>query len=116
MEILRLNDNRILEVPDFAFDGISRKLREIHLERNIILDIGPFAFRGLPALKVLNLAENQIAEVPTAALFFSTPPDLVDLSNNKIVSIDGEAFSDPSFPSMEPSLGYFRTFLSFFYT
>jgi Leucine-rich repeat (LRR) protein len=96
---LRLNDNRILEVPDYAFDGISRNLREIHLERNVILDIGPFAFRGLPALKYLNLAENQLSEVPTAALFFTTPPDLVNLSRNRIVVIDSEAFVDPAFPS-----------------
>ncbi|CAG0887099.1 unnamed protein product [Darwinula stevensoni] len=93
LELLWMNDNRLLEVPDFAFDGISRNLREIHLQRNVILDIGPFAFRGLPALQRLDLSGNQIAEIPSGGLYFDVAPALVDLSHNRITSIDPDAFS-----------------------
>ena len=91
--MLWMNDNRLLEVPDFAFDGISRNLREIHLQRNVILDIGPFAFRALPSLQRLDLSGNQIAEIPSAGLYFDAAPSLVDLSRNRITSIDPDAFS-----------------------
>ncbi|CAG0920448.1 unnamed protein product [Notodromas monacha] len=94
LEVLRLNDNRLQEVADFAFDGMSPKLREINLERNVILDIGSFPFRNLPGLKTLLLAENQIGDLGTSSLFFSAPPDLVDLSRNRIVTVDNDAFSD----------------------
>ncbi|CAG0925305.1 unnamed protein product [Notodromas monacha] len=98
LEILRLNDNRLTEVPDNAFDKMSDKLREIHLQRNVILDMGPFAFRGLKALEIVDLSENQLIEVPAGGLYFDKTPKLVDLSRNKIIGLDSEAFLNPGNP------------------
>lgn len=99
--MLRLNDNRLTDVPDRAFDGISTKLREIHLERNLITELGMHPFRNLPSLKVLNLAENLLGILEGGSLFFNQPLDLLDLSRNRIVSVARDAFVDPAFPSKQ---------------
>ena len=95
LEKIVITDNRILEVPDYAFDSANINLREIHLQRNIILDLGPLAFRGLPSLQHLDLSGNQISSLGAGTLFFTEPPKTVDLSRNRIASIDVKAFEDP---------------------
>jgi Leucine-rich repeat (LRR) protein len=94
-------------VPDNAFDKMSDKLKEIHLQRNVILDMGPMAFRGLPALELVDLSENQLNEIPSAGFYFDAAPRLVDVSKNKIVSIDSEAFVDPGNNGMKINLALF---------
>ncbi|CAG0915764.1 unnamed protein product [Notodromas monacha] len=96
LEKFVLTDNRILEIPDFAFDGVNGQLKEIHLQRNVILDLGPLAFRGLSNLEYLDLSGNQIAALSAGSLFFSEPLKHLDLSRNRISNIDVKAFEDPS--------------------
>ena len=84
---LKLNQNDLTEVSDVSFvmDALPR-LRLLDLSNNDIRDIPFGALRGYPALERLFLASNQISRVSLQAL--ADMPSLVelDLSDNKLIA------------------------------
>ena len=96
---LKLSHNGLTEVSDVSFvmDALP-KLRLLDLSDNDIRDIPFGALRGYPALERLFLASNQISRVSLQAL--ADMPSLVelDLSDNKLIAdaIDGPIFDLPN--------------------
>ena len=88
MDELKLNHNDLTEVSDVSFvmDALP-KLRLLDLSNNDIRDIPYGALRGYPALERLFLASNQISRVSLQAL--SDMPSLIELnlSHNKLIGI-----------------------------
>ncbi|XP_042222485.1 leucine-rich repeat-containing protein let-4-like, partial [Homarus americanus] len=120
LDLLYVNNTRVSVLNDRTFDGLI--IENIQFSACGIFNISRGAFRGLENTLVnLNLQDNRLATVPTAALARLTRLKLLDLSGNQITSVPDEAFdgltlstlkladnelslSDRSFAGLESSL------------
>lgn len=107
------------DLPDSAFDGLERSLRELSIHHNQLVDVPSRAIRNLKKLKYLDLsgnqidcikldsfdgldmslerlvlADNSIDSLPNDA-FSSLPKlDTIDLSGNNVAYLDPKIFQD----------------------
>ncbi|CAK8685216.1 extracellular matrix protein 2-like [Clavelina lepadiformis] len=74
LQEIKLQDNQIRILPNFAFMTMGRKVQAIHLQRNRIEFIANAAFAGLPALTTLNLGDNAIQCLLPQSISTCVPP------------------------------------------
>lgn len=102
---LCLRGNRIKVTQGRAFVGLTnvtwfqkegsplKKLTFITLDDNIIYDIKPFAFEGLPAVKVININGNNLKKKPN--MFHAlTSLNKLCLINSNVEIVEPETFTD----------------------
>ncbi|XP_043587726.1 protein slit isoform X1 [Bombus pyrosoma] len=90
---LRLEQNRITEIPPKAFSPY-RKLRRIDLSNNQIKKVAADAFHGLKSLESLVLYGNKITELPGGLFQGLTNLQLLLLNANEISCIRTDLFRD----------------------
>ncbi|XP_076334488.1 uncharacterized protein LOC143238281 [Tachypleus tridentatus] len=95
LEQLLLYYNGIQIIPDYAF-GLHAELKEINLSFNKIHYIGSYAFENLLALRIIDLRYNKLFILNNFAFAVKlvNPNLLLDLSNNNIVFISKETFTN----------------------
>ncbi|XP_032591959.1 leucine-rich repeat and fibronectin type-III domain-containing protein 2 isoform X2 [Drosophila grimshawi] len=92
VDLLYVNNATIEELPDDIFSNLS--LHNVQLSSCGIKRISSGAFKGQESmLKNLNLQDNQLSEVPIAALKLLGKLNLLDLSRNQITQIPDDAFT-----------------------
>ena len=94
LESLHLNGNRLRRLPDRVFSGMPL-LEELQLSRNQLRSVTREAFSGLPLLRRLWLYENQLGagDFPDGAFSLLTSLWLLDLDNNQLADLSGSEFS-----------------------
>ncbi|XP_066945806.1 chondroadherin-like [Macrobrachium rosenbergii] len=93
LETLHLSSNQIQKVPNYAF-GKLENLQEIRLGRNNISRVDSLAFGNCCGeLKMLDLSNNLLTNVPTESFFNLANLTVLKLDGNKIEDIGEEAFS-----------------------
>ncbi|XP_002126297.3 leucine-rich repeats and immunoglobulin-like domains protein 1 [Ciona intestinalis] len=60
LRVVKLNDNRLTNIPSYAFVTTGKKLKEIYLQRNGIEILSNLAFAGQPRLQTIDLRSNMI--------------------------------------------------------
>ncbi|UJR08620.1 hypothetical protein I4U23_012879 [Adineta vaga] len=88
---LRLEKNRIMEIPPRAFSYLKR-LRRLDLSNNLISTIYPDSFTGLKSLNSLILYRNNLKILPSEVFNELNSLQLLLLNANKIVCIRGDTF------------------------
>ncbi|CAF0996746.1 unnamed protein product [Adineta ricciae] len=88
---LRLEKNRIIEIPPKAFSYLKR-LRRLDLSNNLISIIYPNSFAGLQSLNSLILYRNNLKMLPSEIFNELNSLQLLLLNANKIVCIRGDTF------------------------
>ena len=94
LENLHLNGNRLRRLPDRVFSGMPL-LEGLQLSRNQLSSVTREAFSGLPLLRRLWLYENQLGagDIPDGAFSLLTSLWLLDLDNNQLADLSGSEFS-----------------------
>ena len=87
LDVLRLNNNTLTQIPESAFANLTN-LTELHLNENAIVSIAANAFEGLSSLELLDLNNNNIDSLPVG-VFSDLTVTQIDLSNN---DLDGFTF------------------------
>ncbi|CAL7952107.1 unnamed protein product [Xylocopa violacea] len=87
---LDLTNNNITDIPVRAFHRVST-LEVLLLRRNHLHTIADDAFTNLTSLRVLELDDNYLTNIPTAIVKLSGLEDL-SLSNNRIETLEEHAF------------------------
>ncbi|XP_046420530.1 toll-like receptor 6 [Neodiprion pinetum] len=96
LEIFDLSDNRVVALPAELFRDTANTIKEIHLQNNSLSVLAPGLFADLKQLVALYLSRNSL----TSAWFSSTTFSglirlvLLDLSRNKIATLDPALFKD----------------------
>jgi insulin-like growth factor-binding protein complex acid labile subunit len=103
---LSLRGNRIKTIQRRAFVGLTnvtwfqnedsplKKLTYITLDDNIIEDIEPFAFEGLPAVKCINISGNNLKKLKPNMFRALTSLNLLCLINSNVETVEPETFRD----------------------
>lgn len=90
LETLDISGNGLTNIAGGAFIGVPH-LGELRLAYNRISRLDSDAFEGTKALRVLDLANNYLTEIPGVALTRHTSTlTHLDLSSNRIRSLDNE--------------------------
>lgn len=89
---LRIDGSGVTGVADGAF-GSFRSLVGLSLERNLLTAVNPGWFSLPSALRELNLTGNQL-QVLDESMFQGFNLSRVDLSRNRITTIDPNTFND----------------------
>ena len=83
IDLVYVNNSAVAELPDNLFRGL--KISNLQMNNAKISKISPNAFRGLEdTLQGLNLAENELTEVPVETLRTLRLLNNLDLTNNRI--------------------------------
>ena len=91
IDLVYVNNSAILELPENVFRGL--KISNLQLNNAKITKISPDAFRGLEdTLQGVNLADNDLTEVPVETLRTLRLLNSLDLTNNKIQYVPNNAF------------------------
>ncbi|XP_015119658.1 lutropin-choriogonadotropic hormone receptor [Diachasma alloeum] len=85
-----LSNNNITYIPPKAFQHVPN-IEIIFFRRNHMDSIDSSAFRNLSNLRVLELDDNYLTEIPEATAYIEKLEDL-SISNNKIQTIGANAF------------------------
>ncbi|XP_015238716.1 PREDICTED: vasorin-like [Cyprinodon variegatus] len=123
LKSIDLSQNKLTEIPDNAFESLSKlnnldlsanhithiskesfsglvQLERLYLHGNLIQSIHPEAFEGLEMLLELKLQENKLTSLPSIDF-----PRLllIDLSNNKIPTLESPNFHTPHLETLKLS-------------
>ena len=91
IDLVYVNNSAILRLEDGVFQGL--QISNIQLSNARISSVSPNAFRGLEdTLQGLNLADNELAEVPVETFRTLRILSSLDLSNNNIRTVPTNAF------------------------
>ncbi|VDK49177.1 unnamed protein product [Anisakis simplex] len=90
--ILVLNSNRLRQLNERMFDGLS-KLQQISLKDNQIDTIDHKTFYTNPSLVMIDLSDNHLLDIASGTFLTQTNIFLVDLSGNKLIRTPYAAFS-----------------------
>ena len=91
IDLVYVNNSAVAELPDNLFRGL--KISNLQMNNAKISKISPNAFRGLEdTLQGLNLAENELTEVPVETLRTLRLLNNLDLTNNRIQYVPNNAF------------------------
>jgi Leucine-rich repeat (LRR) protein len=86
-----VNNSAVSDLPPNSFRGL--KISNLQISNAGLASVSPDAFRGLEdTLQGLNLADNQLAEVPVETLRTLRLLGSLDLSNNRIQYVPNNAF------------------------
>lgn len=92
LRTLSLSSNRIIDIEMNSFSK-QTKLSKLDLDYNRLPKVPDFT--GLKSLKLLNLAGNELTELPSPAFFiFQDSLRTLDISDNKISKISWSAVQD----------------------
>jgi Leucine-rich repeat (LRR) protein len=91
LSTLYLSGNRLLTVPRSLPSG----LVTLHLQRNRIQELNSGDLQGLPRLKYLSLCCSDISTVRNGAFSQLTALQTLDISENPLKSLPGNALSGP---------------------
>ncbi|XP_023246424.1 protein artichoke-like [Copidosoma floridanum] len=91
LESLDLSHNKIIFLDGKTFRA-NQRLRNVELSHNHLHHVGA-VFAGLPELRELQLAENNVLEVPTEAFAGSTKLLILHLQQNAIRRIDARGLA-----------------------
>ncbi|KAI4503247.1 hypothetical protein M0802_001469 [Mischocyttarus mexicanus] len=97
LEILNLTRNRLREVTSFRFNAISKclsSLKELDLSNNSIESLPTAAFSGLTRLHSLDLRCNAIGFMADRAFEGLSSLAILKLADNRLSSLPPELFSD----------------------
>ncbi|XP_043784190.1 toll-like receptor Tollo [Apis laboriosa] len=97
LEILNLTRNRLRDVTSFRFTGASRclsKLKELDLSNNSVESLPTAAFSGLTRLHSLDLRCNAISFMADRAFEGLSSLAILRLADNRLASLPPELFSD----------------------
>ncbi|XP_043266804.1 toll-like receptor Tollo [Venturia canescens] len=97
LEMLNLTKNRLREVASFHFNAEARcvsSLRELDLSNNSIESLPSAAFAGLTRLQTLDLRSNAIAFMADRAFEGLSSLAVLRLSDNRLTSLPPELFND----------------------
>ncbi|KOX77951.1 Protein toll [Melipona quadrifasciata] len=97
LEILNLTRNRLREVTSFRFNGASRclsSLKELDLSNNSVESLPTAAFSGLTRLHSLDLRCNAISFMADRAFEGLSSLAILRLADNRLASLPPELFSD----------------------
>lgn len=86
VQIFDISDNGISELESTAFWQL-RHLRQLRANSNAIQSISLDAFRGLPLLQNISLADNRLAAFDARVFEAATRLEWLDLSGNAFMSI-----------------------------
>ncbi|KAL7636493.1 UNVERIFIED_CONTAM: hypothetical protein RMT77_013268 [Armadillidium vulgare] len=101
-DLLYVNNSEIRELKDRAFLGL--QIRNLQISFSEISNISSRAFEGLEnTLENLNLQDNHLKEVPTAALSLLQTLNLLDLSGNLLQRIPDFAFQGSNINTLKLS-------------
>ena len=91
IDLVYVNNSAIVELPENVFRSL--KISNLQLNNGKISKISPDAFRGLEdTLQGVNLADNDLSEVPVETLRTLRLLNSLDLTNNKIQYVPNNAF------------------------
>lgn len=91
IDLVYINNSDVSQLPDNAFKGL--KISNIQINNAKLSQISANAFRGLEdTLQGLNLADNDLTEVPVETLRTLRLLSSLDLTNNKIQYVPNNAF------------------------
>ncbi|XP_053207552.1 slit homolog 2 protein-like isoform X2 [Panonychus citri] len=88
---LKLADNRLDTIDQFAFQGLEPHLKHLNLKGTSVKVI-PTAIDNLTALAFLDLAQNRLTSLPPRQFANLQTLTALSLERNKIKTIDDEAF------------------------
>ncbi|KAL2717613.1 toll-like receptor Tollo [Vespula squamosa] len=97
LEILNLTRNRLREVTSFRFNAVSKclsSLKELDLSNNSIESLPTAAFSGLTRLHSLDLRCNAIGFMADRAFEGLSSLAILKLADNRLSSLPPELFSD----------------------
>ncbi|KAG8035392.1 hypothetical protein G9C98_006838 [Cotesia typhae] len=98
LEVLNLTRNRLREVASFHFNNVAGRcagnLRELDLSNNSIENLPTAAFSGLTRLQTLNLRSNAIGFMADRAFEGLTSLTVLKLSDNRLTSLPPELFNE----------------------
>ncbi|CAN7939753.1 unnamed protein product, partial [Ixodes hexagonus] len=91
---LNLGQNKITAIPSGAFKNA--KLETLVLSKNLIENIGAFAFAGLPKLQILRMRDNRLRTLDANSMtIFPHHPELkIEVDLCRIKTIDSKAFEN----------------------
>ncbi|XP_069688770.1 uncharacterized protein [Periplaneta americana] len=115
LQLLDLSDNQIVELEEDALGrlevlstlhlsgndlqvvprSLPSGLTALHLQRNKIHQLSTGDFQGLPRLKYLSLRSSNISVIQNGALSQLTALEILDISENPLKSLPGNALSGP---------------------
>ena len=91
IDLVYVNNSAVGELKENVFRGL--KISNLQLNNAKIAKISPNAFRGLEdTLQGVNLADNELAEVPVETLRTLRLLSSLDLTNNRIQYVPNNAF------------------------
>uniref|UniRef100_T1KFX6 LRRCT domain-containing protein n=1 Tax=Tetranychus urticae TaxID=32264 RepID=T1KFX6_TETUR len=88
---LKLADNRLVSIDEYAFQGLEPHLKHLNL-KGTSLTVIPNAIANLTALAFLDLAQNRLESLGPKQFENLQTLTALSLERNKITSIDEEAF------------------------
>ena len=91
IDLVYVNNSAIVELKENTFKGL--KISNLQISNAKISKVSPNAFRGLEdTLQGLNLADNELTEVPVETLRTLRLLSSLDLTNNQIQYVPNNAF------------------------
>jgi len=91
IDLVYVNNSAIVELKENSFKGL--KISNLQISNAKISKVSPNAFRGLEdTLQGLNLADNELTEVPVETLRTLRLLSSLDVTNNKIQYVPNNAF------------------------
>ena len=91
IDLVYVNNSAIVELKENTFKGL--KISNLQISNAKISKVSPNAFRGLEdTLQGLNLADNELTEVPVETLRTLRLLSSLDVTNNKIQYVPNNAF------------------------
>ncbi|GBP06008.1 Leucine-rich repeats and immunoglobulin-like domains protein 3 [Eumeta japonica] len=92
IDLLYVHNSTVPSLPNDIF--INLKIHNLQISGCRIKKIADNAFRGQgPYMKILNLQDNELTELPVKALRALTNLSLLDVSKNKILQIGNHSFT-----------------------
>ncbi|XP_073994613.1 slit guidance ligand isoform X3 [Rhodnius prolixus] len=93
LRVLRLNENKLRELPDLLFGNMPLLIR-LDLSHNHLHVIGKKSLRGIPSLKSLQLDNNMLTCVDEQAIKNLRELEVLTLNNNNLTSLPPNLFED----------------------
>jgi len=93
LQVLRLNNNKISNLPKGVFDGLST-LRTLHLDTNLISSLLPKTFSSMVNLQHLDMSGNKLTKVSSKAFKGLRNLVMLSLGGNQLKTIPSGLFKD----------------------